>query len=493
MASTRNGSRWANWLKTVRNPPQYLTASLIISLGGLLNGLDTGTIGPVTAMPSFADTFGVLSPSLHGLVISSILLPATFTSLFSGALSDSLGRTRAVAIGAIFFAIGAALEASAFSIGMFIAGRCVVGIGEGLFLSTLVVYVCEISPPSKRGPLATLVQVFITIGLCVGYFTCYGTVRLPSSLSWRLPLALQSGIALFLGATSFFYLPHSPRWLAYKGRREEASLAWDKLGVSNAEREKDLLQNPASMVDAAARPAVAPKVDLLNRIRDNLVSSVSVFRKNTRKPMYLGVFMMSMQQLSGIDGVIYYAPLLFRQAGIASSKATFLASGISAILIFVFTILALLLVDRWGRRPTTIYGGLVLSASWAIAVKLFASEIQPAATRATATSLAQSANCMTNFFVAFITPVLLSRSSSGIYFLFGGTSILTVAVCAVCMPETRGRDLEAIGETFGLHRAMDMPMARRLRSLGSQLRRMVGVRSEPRRLPEVDRGIELVG
>ena len=176
---------------------------------------------------------------------------------------------------------------------------------SGVSLTQISSYVCEISPPSKRGPLATLVQVFITIGLCVGYFTCYGTVRLPSSLSWRLPLALQSGIALFLGATSFFYLPHSPRWLAYKGRREEASLAWDKLGVSNAEREKDLLQNPASMVDAAARPAVAPKVDLLNRIRDNLVSSVSVFRKNTRKPMYLGVFMMSMQQLSGIDGVIY--------------------------------------------------------------------------------------------------------------------------------------------------------------------------------------------
>ena len=134
MASTQKG-----WMKTIQKPPQYLSASLVVSIGGLLNGLDTGTIGPVTTMPSFTDTLGVLSSSMHGMVISSILLPATFTSLFSGAVSDSLGRTRVVAIGAIVFAVGAALEASASTLGMFIAGRCVVGIGEGLFLSTLVV------------------------------------------------------------------------------------------------------------------------------------------------------------------------------------------------------------------------------------------------------------------------------------------------------------------------------------------------------------------
>ncbi|KAI9877728.1 MAG: hypothetical protein M1830_003004 [Pleopsidium flavum] len=285
------------------------------------------------------------------------------------------------------------------------------------------------------------------------------------------------------------------------------------------------------MVDATTRPTETAKVDFLGRIRGSLVSSIEVFRKDTRKPMFLGVFMMSMQQLSGIDGVIYYAPLLFQQAGITSSEATFLASGISAILICVFTILAILLVDRWGRRPSTIYGGLVLftcmtlmallyatdsvhatygfgrwvviatiyvfavgySMTWAIGVKLFASEIQPVATRATATSLAQSANCITNFFVAFITPVLLSRSSSGIYFLFGGALILTIAVSAVYMPETKGRDLEAIGETFGLHRAMDMPVIRGLRSLGSRIKKMVGVGSEPKGyFPEGEnQGIEL--
>ncbi|MCJ1262955.1 hypothetical protein MMC22_002825 [Lobaria immixta] len=513
MASMQDPSRFGRWLKTIRNPPRYLSASLIVSLGGLLNGLDTGTIGPVTAMPSFTENFGVLSSTLHGMVISSVLLPATFASLFAGPLSDNVGRTRAVALGAVFFAIGAALEASAVSIGMLVAARCVVGVGEGLFLSTLVVYICEIAPPTKRGQLATIVQVFITIGICVGYFLCYGTVHVPSSLSWRLPLAFQSGVALFLAVASSFYLPQSPRWLSYKGRRQEASLAWDKLGVSNAEREKDLLENPAPVVNTVSTPTNATKLGFLGKIRKDLVASIRIFTEDSRKPMLLGVFLMSMQQLSGIDGVIYYAPLLFQQAGLASAEASFLASGVSAILICGATILTILTVDGWGRRPSTIYGGLVLSAcmalmallyatdsvhatygfgrwvviitiyvfavafsmTWAVGMKLFASEIQPVATRATALSLAQSANCITNFFVAFLTPVVLSRTSSGLYFLFGGATILTVAVTVVYMPETKGRDLETIGETFGLHRATDMPLFRGLRALGSRMREVTGL------------------
>lgn len=132
---------------------------------------------------------------------------------------------------------------------------------------------------------------------------CYGTVHVPSSLSWRLPLALQSGIAFFLALA--FHLPQSPRWLAYKGQREEASLAWDKLGVSNAEREKDLLQDRPAMVDAVLRPTDALKLGFFDKIRRDLIALIRIFGKDSRKPMLLGVFLMSMQQLSGIDGIVY--------------------------------------------------------------------------------------------------------------------------------------------------------------------------------------------
>lgn len=166
-------------------------------------------------------------------------------------------------------------------------------------------YICEIAPPSKRGPLASIAQLFTTFGICAGYFICYGTSRISSSLSWRLPLALHSGIALFLAVSALMILPQSPRWLAYKGRREEASTLWDKLGVSDAEREKDLLQNSEAPVLQPLAVTKAAQVRFLERIRGNIHSSTIVFKKGNRRQMLLGVFVMSMQQLVGIDGVLY--------------------------------------------------------------------------------------------------------------------------------------------------------------------------------------------
>ena len=134
---------------------------------------------------------------------------------------------------------------------------------------------------------------------------CYGTVRISSSLSWRLPLVLHSTIALCLTFCSFFLLPESPRWLAFKGRKEEASRAWDKLGVSDAEREKDLLLQPATVNDTPLPPAGANKLGFFAKMRRDLIASMEMFNGGGRRPMLLGVFMMSMQQMSGIDGVIY--------------------------------------------------------------------------------------------------------------------------------------------------------------------------------------------
>ena len=103
------------------------------------NRLDTGTIGPVTAMSSFKSSFGDISSSLLGFVVASIQLTSTVASLFAGSVSDGLGRPRSIAIGSLLFAVGAAIEAGAVSLAMLVAGRCVVGFGQGLFLSSLLV------------------------------------------------------------------------------------------------------------------------------------------------------------------------------------------------------------------------------------------------------------------------------------------------------------------------------------------------------------------
>ena len=196
----------------------------------------------------------------------------------------------------------------------------------------------------------------------LGFFTCYGTTNIPGSLSWRLPFALHASIACVVALAAQFYLPPSPRWLVSRGRHNEAALVWEILGVSAAEREKDDLQNRPAEILTSSRAQVTrgswyqkTRTQMFLQAQDLLKS----FQGDARKPILLGLFFMTMQQLSGIDGVLYYAPLLFSNAGLASNS-TFLASGISSILIFVTTIIATVYANRWGRRQSTIYGGSVL-------------------------------------------------------------------------------------------------------------------------------------
>ncbi|KLJ11357.1 hypothetical protein EMPG_13380 [Blastomyces silverae] len=487
-------------LPHVNFPPRYVTAAVITSTGGILNGLDTGVIGPVTTMSSFTAQFGHPSPAIHGMIVSSILLSMALASLFAGSLSDNIGRTRAIAFGALVFAIGATVEAGASVLGVFIFGRLIAGIGQGLFLSTLVVYICEISAAKHRGLLASLIQFFITSGLVIGYFSCYGTVRVQSSFSWRFPIALQAGIALWLTAVSLFYLPESPRWLHHHGHRAAAEAACTRLGINVIEsyNEMDGDANPHERGNAEEFSTISA------RLRQHYARSARNLRlilgPGSRKQALLGVFLMSMQQLSGIDGVIYYAPLLFKQAGLSSSTASFLASGVSAVLLCLASIPAFLYADKIGRRASTLYGGSMLAATmaligglyasnsvhpasgagrwvvivsiylfsitysmtWALGLKIYSSEIQTVSTRATVTSIAQSANCMTNFFVAYITPSLLNASSFGMYFLFCGCVVITVVIGALFMPETRGQPLESIADAFSHHSARSTTLMRLL-------------------------------
>ncbi|KAL3263752.1 hypothetical protein ABHI18_001482 [Aspergillus niger] len=379
-----------------------------------------------------------------------------------------MGRPRGISIGALIFAIGAALEAAAVHIGMFVVGRCIEAIGEGLYLGTLVVYICEISPPRVGGALTTGPQLLITLGLTIGFFTCYGTSRMKSSFSWRTPFIILACLAATFSMASLLWLGPSPRWLTLHGRRSEATAVWDYLGVSQAEREKvEIEQTQSVNTEAVASASSDIHASSVSQRQDRSMKHkfFDLFAKDVRTRTALAVFLMGMQQLSGIDGVLYYAPLLFEQAGLASSDASFFASGVSAIVIFAVTIPALIWADRWGRRHSTIYGGIGLAitmfligglyagnavhdSTGAVGIKIYAAEIQPQRTRASATSLAHGSNWTANFLFALTTPILLSKSGFGAYFFFGGCTLITAFICALFMPETKGRSLDEIEEAF---------------------------------------------
>lgn len=384
--------------------------------------LDTGTIGPVTTMGSFRETFGEFSATIHGVIVSSILIGGVITSLISGILADRYGRTRMIGLGSLIFGIGATLETTSFQLPSFIVGRLIKGVGEGIFLSTVYVLVAEISPAKRRGTVANIPQLLISSGILIGYFMCYGTANMAGSLSWRLPLAIQAGIA-FTNAAASALVPQSPRWLLAKGQVEQARAVIQHLGIAEEEQQELLAQSVASGLEHS------PDTSFMESVRDTLREFKQAFSASVRGRTIFGCFIMSMQQFCGIDGVLYYAPILFAQAGLDSAQASFLASGISALVLLLVTIPATLMCDMWGRKTSSLVGGTlisflmflmgslyaadkvhpgtpaawtvivciylfgcVFSVTWALGFRMYMIESLPRKTRSSGASLAQASN-----------------------------------------------------------------------------------------------------
>ena len=245
------------FLKTI---PNYTVAAATVAVGGFLNGYDTGSIGAIVAMSQWEKSIGKLSPTLLGVTVSLIMLAGAVPSFFAGQVADRFGHLRVIAAGTAFFVLGAILQGSSSALSQFLTGRAIAGLGEGMYLGNVSVYICEIAPVKRRGMLAGLPQFLATAGVCVGYFTCYGSVHIDSSLSWRLPYIIQAilGVILIGGC---FTIPASPRWLISQNRRDEALLALSKLDFSAAEAEKDVLrptEQRTVFIDLAILPPPLP-------------------------------------------------------------------------------------------------------------------------------------------------------------------------------------------------------------------------------------------
>ncbi|KAG6358987.1 hypothetical protein INS49_012507 [Diaporthe citri] len=368
-------------------------------------------------MPQFETTIGALSPTLVGFTVSLIMLAGTVPSVFAGWLADHHGRLKTILLGSMLFCFGALLQGTAYGLPQFLLGRTAAGLGEGVFLSNVSVYISEISPTERRGVLSGLPQFMCTAGICIGYFACYGSLYLRgSSMAWRLPFVVV-------------YEPWRPACRLDALRR---------LDFSMVEAESSFMSGGL---------VVEQRVSLTP-----WQSFAILFRRGYRARTILALFVLGMVQLSGIDGVLYYAPLLFSQAGLSSATASFLASGVSGILMLAISVPAFLLADKWGRHGLSSFSvflfGLTCCATWGIVGKIYATEIQPTHVRDAANCVAQGLGFFTNWFVAMITPILLDKSAFGAYFLFGGLALFTVAVLGAYMPETRGRSLEDIQQPF---------------------------------------------
>ncbi|KAJ4414741.1 hypothetical protein N0V82_007733 [Gnomoniopsis sp. IMI 355080] len=458
--------------------PLYIRASIVTSCVAMLFGLDTGTIGSVTDMDSFATTMGPISSTIRGVVVSSILLPGALAALVAGILADRYGRKHVILSGAIFYGVGAAIECGSVALGMFIVGRLVKGVGQGLFLSTVYVQVSEISPARTRGTMTSLPQFLIVCGLVTGFFMSYGTAGLTSSASWRLPLGIASLLA-FLFAALNILTPPSPRWLLAQGKTEQARAVIAALGL-DAEEEREMLASSATGLEHA------PDKSVWDSLKQTFKDFGDAFSAPFRARTALGCFIMAFQQFCGIDGVLYYAPILFSQAGLSGNKANFLASGVSSLVILATTVVGTIFADKWGRRTSSVLGGtlitilmllmgsmyaadlvhathgagrwvviisiylfaIVFNGTWALAFRTFLVESLPRKTRSSGSSLGQCSNWIANYIVALTTPVFIDRTTFGCYYFFAASAFLCTVVCALFMFETKGHTLEVIEQRY---------------------------------------------
>ncbi|ORY71385.1 general substrate transporter [Pseudomassariella vexata] len=207
--------------------PKYVLASIAVSVGGLLNGYDAGGIGAITVMPEFEKTFGKLSPSVVNFAISLTMLARAFPATCVGHLIDRTGRLRAMIIGGVMFGISATIHGTAMTLAQFLVGRALSRLGEGLYVSNVSVYIAEIAPVKSRGVLACLPQFIATAVVCVGYFTAYGSVEIPSSMVQHLPYVVQVSLTFAL-VGSCLPLPDSPGWLISYGKRAESIHALER-------------------------------------------------------------------------------------------------------------------------------------------------------------------------------------------------------------------------------------------------------------------------
>ncbi|GAA6022959.1 hypothetical protein JCM11491_005483 [Sporobolomyces phaffii] len=456
---------------------------LVSLVGGLLQGVgelfgfDTASISPITQMPSFVAKFGRLEPLVQGVLVSIILVPSALTGMLGGNVADWISRKWTISLGCAIFALGSAVSAASVSLGMLIAGRCVAGVGEGLFLSAAGVYLCEISPKHLRGRMMILNQIFNTGAIAAGFFICYGTVNIPNSWSWRLPFVLQTCFATLV-ALACPLLSYSPRWLLTRGRRDEAERVLDYLvDPRNVEERKELMQS-----STAGSGKTASQRDAFR----------AIWRKDVRRRTFLGIALNCFQQLSGIDFVLFFAPLLFQQAGLDANTSSFLASGVTGILLICCSLAGQYYINKVGRRTIWLVGGTAtatchlllgtmyasgaartpagkwvviilielfavsFSSGWSLITKLYTAEIQPSRTRSAASSVGQGCNQAVNFAVAVSGPYFLSASQFGPYFLYGGFSAVGVLVGYLFMQETMNHSLESIDATFA-HATLAVP------------------------------------
>jgi len=337
----------------VNNTFYTARVALTVALGGFLMGFDASVISGVVG---FIETEFQLSKIQLGWAVASLTLTATLAMMVAGPLSDRLGRRPVLTMAAVLFAISAVASALAPDFITLVIARMLGGFGVGAALIIAPMYIAEISPAGLRGRMVSCNQLNIVIGISAAYFSNYLILSLGSSdAAWAQSLQLgEWGWRWMLGVEAlpaiiyFFALytvPESPRWLMMHQRDEEAEAVLSRVsGAQQAERDLHAVRESIDIDSAAARGSVR-----------------ELFSPALRLIMVIGVSVAVLQQITGINSVFFYAPMIFEQSGIGTD-ASFMQAVLVGLVNLIFTVLAIMMIDALGRRPLLLTGLAVITA-----------------------------------------------------------------------------------------------------------------------------------
>ena len=448
--------------------------TIVATLGGLLFGYDTGVIGGSQLF--FTEYFN-FTKAEQGLAVSSALYGCLIGALAAGWISSKYSRKSALILSAVLFSISAWGSGIPESLSMLVVFRVIGGLGVGIASMAAPMYIAEIAPPKKRGTLVSYYQLAIVVGFFVVFLATYiigggsnsglshEELELIHSYNvnrgWRIMFWSE-----LVPAISFlillFFIPNSPRWLIMKERYADAKKVLARVTENDEELEKEF-----------------------NEIKDSITSDkgrvkVSVFSKSMRKILIIGIVLSVLQQVTGINAILYYGAEIFSNAlGYGPEDALQQQLLLGAVNL-LFTFVAISQVDKWGRKPllivgsigmfvgigilgTSIYldqlglislfGMLLFIASFALSMGpvtwVILSEMFPNKIRSQALSIAVAAQWLFNAIVANTFPLINGssfneRSFNGAlpYFIFAILCLVTVLFVTRLIPETKGKSLE---------------------------------------------------
>ncbi|KAF7197285.1 putative glucose transporter rco-3 [Pseudocercospora fuligena] len=341
-----------------------------------------GVISGVLVMNNFSRLFPSLStnPTLQGWMVSVLTLGAMFGAFINGPISEIISRKRSIFYANIVFLIGSVLQAAAQNVLMILVGRFFAGVSIGMLAMVTPLYLSELSPPEIRGALVTLQQFAITIGILGAFWLEYGTQYIggngdgQSEVAWRLPLALQCLPSAVLAIGTFF-LPFSPRWLVNQGREKEAFETLVKLRrvpEGDSRLSKEILEIRVAYL-FEQESLKAKYGDRAGKFEIAVQQYKELFTiGHLRKRTIIACGLQVVEQFTGINAIIYYAPTIFKALSLSSTSITLLATGVVGIINVLFTIPSLYFIDRLGRRKLLIIGAIGMSISQLVVGSLFA-------------------------------------------------------------------------------------------------------------------------